>query len=62
MADKVEKKHIAQTGRGQSQIIGFRLPISLAKAIKVEAARRQLPLNALLAEMRQICRENKRAG
>jgi len=47
---------------GASQIIGFRLPVPVAKAIKVEAARRQVPLNGLLAEMWQLYRENKRAG
>ncbi len=47
---------------GVSQIIGFRLPVPIAKAIKVEAARQQMPLNALLTEMWQLYRENKRAG
>jgi type III restriction enzyme len=38
------------------------LPVPFAKANKVEAARRQLPLNALLTEMWQLYGENKRAG
>jgi hypothetical protein len=46
----------------ESQVIGFRLPVPIAKAIKVEAARRQVPLNALLTEMWQLYREDKRAG
>lgn len=46
----------------ETQIIGFRLPVPLAKAIKVEAARRQVPLNSLLAEMWELYREAKRAG
>jgi hypothetical protein len=62
MAGKTEKKQVLRTERDQSQIIGFRLPVPTAKAIKVEAARRQLPLNALLTEMWQLYRENKRAG
>lgn len=62
MTEKAEKKRVLRTEGDQSQIIGFRLPVPMAKAIKVEAARRQLPLNALLAEMWQLYRENKRAG
>jgi hypothetical protein len=46
---------------GASQIIGFRLPVPLAKAIKAEATRRQLPLNGLLAEMWQLYSDGKRA-
>lgn len=46
----------------ETQVIGFHLPIPLAKAIKGEAARRQLALNALLEKMWAIYRENKRAG
>ena len=49
-------------GSGETQIIGFRLPVPMAKAIKAEASRRQIPLNGLLAEMWQTYGENKRAG
>lgn len=45
--------------KNDSQIIGFRIPKPVAKAIKMEAARRELPLNLLLAEMWQLYRENK---
>jgi hypothetical protein len=47
--------------QNDSQIIGFRLPIPTAKAVKIEAARRRIPLNALLVEMWQLYRESKRA-
>lgn len=47
---------------GDSQIIGFRLSVATAKAIKVEAARRQMLLNTLLTEMWQLYRDNKRAS
>ena len=57
---EAEKK----TGRKKSddQIIGFRLPVSIAKAVKVEAARRQVKLNTLFVEMWDLYRENKRAS
>lgn len=44
----------------ESQIIGFRLPRQLAKDIKIEAVRRQIPLNGLLAEMWDMYRDRKR--
>jgi hypothetical protein len=62
MSEKKEERRKRRPETGASQIIGFRLPLPIAKAIKVEAARRQLPLNGLLAEMWQLYRENKRAG
>jgi predicted DNA binding CopG/RHH family protein len=49
-------------GHGSSKIIGFRLPLPLANAIKQEAERRGLPLNRLLAEMWQLYRDKKDAG
>lgn len=45
-----------------SQIVGFRIPKPLAKAIKMEAARRKLPLNLLLTEMWELYREAKLAS
>jgi predicted HicB family RNase H-like nuclease len=62
MSETKEKKPSRRPETGDSQIIGFRMPKPVAKAIKVEAARRQIPLNGLLAEMWQLYRENKRAG
>ncbi len=62
MSDKKTDTSKRRPETGASQIIGFRLPVSVAKAIKVEAARRQMPLNSLLAEMWQLYRENKRAS
>jgi hypothetical protein len=64
MAEKIEKskRQTLRLRQGDSQIVGFRLPLATAKAIKVEAARRQLPLNALMVEMWQLYREAKRAG
>jgi hypothetical protein len=38
------------------------MPAPTAKAIKVEAARRRVRLNDLLAEMWELYREQKRAG
>ena len=51
MTEPKEKKPSRRTETGDSQIIGFRMPKPVATAIKVEAARRQVPLNGLLAEM-----------
>lgn len=62
MSEPKEKRPSRRTETDDSQIIGFRMPKPIAKAIKVEAARRQMPLNSLLAEMWQLYRENKRAG
>jgi hypothetical protein len=61
MQDKVARPRRSNPHK-ESQIIGFRLPVPVAKAIKVEAARRQLPLNSLLVEMWELYREAKRAG
>lgn len=54
---KTKKPH----NKSNAQIIGFRLPEFLAKAVKVEAARRQLPLNKLFVEIWDLYREYKRA-
>jgi hypothetical protein len=62
MSEKKNDKPKRRPETAASQIIGFRLPVSVAKAIKVEAARRQVPLNGLLTEMWQLYRESKRAG
>lgn len=62
VTEEMKELSQARIRHEESQIIGFRLPIPTAKAIKVEAARRQLPLNALLVEMWQLYREAKRAG
>ncbi len=62
MSEKKDEPAKRRRDGGASQIVGFRLPVPLAKAIKVEAARRQVPLNGLLAEMWQLYREAKRAG
>lgn len=62
MSEKKERKPARRPETGESQIIGFRMPAPVAKAIKVEAARRQLPLNGLLGEMWKLYGENKRAG
>jgi hypothetical protein len=62
MDEKKERKPSRRRETGESQIIGFRMPVPVAKAIKVEAARRQVQLNDLLGEMWKLYRENKRAG
>lgn len=62
MLDETEQPRPRGTRQADSQIIGFRMPKPVAKAIKVEAARRKLPLNLLLAEMWQLYCESKRAG
>jgi hypothetical protein len=62
MAEKKNQRPNRTPENATTQIIGFRLPIPIAKAIKIEAARRQIRLNALLAEMWQLYREAKRAG
>ena len=48
--------------REDSQIVGFRLPKNVAAALKVEAATRNLKLNALLIEMWELYRKTKRAS
>ena len=62
MTEKKTNKPRQRPESDASRIVGFRLPVPVAKAIKVEAARRQVPLNGLLTEMWQLYRENKRAG
>lgn len=62
MMAEAEKPKPRGTRQTESQIIGFRIPKPVATAIKVEAARRKLPLNLLLTEMWQLYRENKRAS
>lgn len=62
MAEKKNERPNRTKENASTQIIGFRLPIPVATAIKVEAARRQIPLNSLLTEMWQLYRENMRAG
>lgn len=59
---EIEQPWPSSTKKNDSQIVGFRIPNPVAKAIKVEAARRKLPLNFLLTEMWQLYREAKRAG
>jgi len=61
MAENKPQERGIRVRQDDSQIIGFRLPIPIAKAVKVEAARRQIALNALLVEMWELYRESKRA-
>jgi hypothetical protein len=58
------EKASSPKGRNQedSQIIGFRLPKKVAAALKVEAAARNLKLNALLIEMWELYRKTKRVS
>lgn len=51
MAESKEKLRRERCLGEDSQIIGPRLPVLMVKAIKVEAAQQQLPLNGLLVEM-----------
>lgn len=60
MAENKPQEHRSRAKQDGSQIIGFRLPVPIAKAVKIEAARR-IPLNALLVEMWELYRESKRA-
>ena len=62
MTKKREMQPIEKTPHGHTQVVGFRITHSLAAAIKVEAAKRQMPLNRLLAEMWKLYSEAKRAG
>ena len=62
MNQKKDVKLRPRPDSGATKIIGFRLPLPIATAIKVEAARRQLPLNRLLIEMWQLYRESARVG
>ena len=63
--DRHGRKQAQESGnrerQSDSQITDFRLPIPIAKAVKVEAARRRISLNALLVEMWELYRESKRA-
>lgn len=61
MAETRPEEHRERVKREDSQIIGFRLPVPIAKALKTGAARRQIPLNALLVEMWELYQESKRA-
>lgn len=62
MAKKAEQLSHGKTSHTDSQVVGFRIPHALASDIKIEAAKRHIPLNKLLAEMWQLYREAKRAG
>ena len=62
MLNETQKPRPRGTKSVASQIIGFRISKPVATTIKVEAARRKLPLNLLLAEIWQLYHENKRAG
>jgi hypothetical protein len=42
-----------------SSIIGFRLPKSIAQAVKVEASKRELALNSLFVEMWELYTHQK---
>jgi hypothetical protein len=55
---KVTEKSLRLT-KEDSTIIGFRLPNSIAQAVKVEAAKRQLALNSLFVEMWQLYTNEK---
>jgi hypothetical protein len=61
MAENKPRERSNRVRQDDSQIIGFRLPVPIAKAVKIEAARRRIPLNALLVEMWELYRESKRA-
>jgi hypothetical protein len=62
LTEEKEKPCRVRPRQDDSPIIGFRLPVTMTKAIKVIAARRQVPLKGPLAEKWQLYRENKRAG
>ncbi len=51
-----------RSGRGESRIVGFRLHVKVAEAVKMEAARRNMPLNAFLVEMWELYKVSKRAA
>lgn len=61
MAEGKEAPRRVRTAHETLRVIGFRLPAKLAEAVKMEAARRNLPLNALLAEMWELYKVSKRA-
>ena len=61
MAENKPRERGNRVRQDDSQIIGFRLPVPIANAVKIEAARRRIPLNALLVEMWELYRERKRA-
>jgi len=44
----------------KTQIIGFRLPLALAREVKAEAGRRGMKLNELLAELWAEYRHRRR--
>jgi predicted DNA binding CopG/RHH family protein len=57
-----DRKRSHRPPASETQIVGFRLPIPLAKAIKAEAAKRGMPLNHLMEEFWKTYREARRAG
>jgi hypothetical protein len=54
---KAGAKHPRETR--ETKIIGFRLPMAVSKAVKVEAARRHVALNVLFLEMWELYRSQK---
>jgi len=61
MAENKPQERGNRVRQDDSQIIGFRLPVPIAKAVTIEAARCRIPINALLVEMWELYRESKRA-
>jgi hypothetical protein len=55
---KVTEKSLRLT-KEDSTIIGFRLPNSVAQAVRVEAAQRRLALNSLFVEMWELYTNRK---
>jgi hypothetical protein len=45
---------MARNDQGTSQIVGFRIPTTLAQELKAEAKARGIRLNKLLAEMWEL--------
>jgi len=56
-----KKTPIPKSGTPSRQIVGFSLPRSLAAEVKVEAARRNLSLKNLFAEMWALYKNNQSA-
>jgi hypothetical protein len=55
---KVTEKSLRLT-KEDSSIIGFRLPKSVAQAVKVEASTREMALNSLFIEMWELYTKQK---
>lgn len=59
LKDKVTKRSL-RLGQSDSSIIGFRTPKEISHPVKIEAAQREMPIDALFVEMWKLYLHEKR--